>query len=149
MLNTQNISVIKATPSQIGWVNHQYEKIGFATSTFDNEYIAIAQKAGVKCGLGRITYIDQYNIELGGIYVFENFRKMGVADQIVKHLLERLDQNKTVWCLPFYHLLNFYEGFGFEDQKKHNYKIPEKILSKYEWCNKTYQKEVLLLAKNK
>ncbi|GAA4271786.1 GNAT family N-acetyltransferase [Aquimarina gracilis] len=143
----QNITIQKAEKSQIQWINDVYQQIGFIASNYDTEYIAIANKGTVACGLGRITHIDQENLELGGMYVFEEFRGMGIANEIVKHLLTQSDQTKKIWCLPFSHLANFYWQFGFKNHEEYNFEIPKKVLSKYKWCNDTYNDKVLLLVK--
>nr|WP_282100236.1 GNAT family N-acetyltransferase [Aquimarina sp. MMG016] len=116
-------------------------------SDYDNEYIVIAEINNNACGLGRLTTIDTDNLELGGIYVFDEFRGLGVADQIVTHLMSKASKNKKIWCLPFNHLKDFYLKFGFKDHSLSDYQIPNKITSKYQWCNKTYDKGVLLLTK--
>ncbi len=143
----KTISVRKALSSEIEWINKTYKSIGFVTSSFDIEYIAVAETKGLICGLGRVVDIDPKNSELGGMYVFEQFQGLGIAKKIISHLLDHFNSNKKLWCLPFEHLEHFYKKFGFIDQAVANYNIPEKIHSKYKWCNLNYDKNVLLLVK--
>jgi GNAT superfamily N-acetyltransferase len=79
--------------------------------------IALAKIEGVKFGLGRVAYIDENNLELGGMYVLDQFRRMGIAEKVILHLLKNHEQHKKIWCLPFKHLQRFYTGFGFLDKK--------------------------------
>ncbi|WP_109096986.1 GNAT family N-acetyltransferase [Aquimarina sp. AU58] len=143
----KKIYVRKATLEDIEWVNNTYQNIDFVVSDYTSEYIAIAEVEGAKCGLGRVVNIDQNNLELGGMYVLDQFRGMGIAEKIILHLLKNHEQHKKIWCLPFEHLQHFYNKFGFLDQKTHNYEIPDKIHAKHKWCNQNYTKNVLLLVK--
>ncbi|WP_108866297.1 GNAT family N-acetyltransferase [Aquimarina aquimarini] len=143
----KKIHVRKATLKDLTWINTTYQNIDFLPSDFNTEYIALAEIEGIKCGLGRIIYVDKNNLELGGIYVLEQFRGTGIAKEIILHLLKNHEHYKKIWCLPFKYLCSFYSKLGFLDQKIHNYKIPDKIDHKYKWCNQNYNKEVLLLVK--
>jgi predicted GNAT family N-acyltransferase len=143
----KKVYVRKAILEDIEWVNTTYRNIDFVVSDYTTEYIALAEVEGVKCGLGRVVTIDEDNVELGGMYVLDQFRGMGIAEQIVLHLLQNHEQHKKIWCLPFKHLQHFYNKFGFLDQKTQDYKIPDKIYNKYKWCNQNYNKDVLLLVK--
>jgi len=118
-------------------------------SNIDNEFIVIANVENKNAGLGRLVKIDNKNIELGGIYVFPNFRGLGIAENIVRSLCEKNPfKASMIWCLPFENLLDFYSKFGFE--KYTNGKVPEEIMNKLKWCNsgEKYEKEVFLLYKN-
>ncbi len=140
------IQARKAKKEEIEWVNSQYKEVGFVASNFYNEFIAIVEVDGRKAGLGRLVIIDEGNIELGGIYVLKEFRRMGVADHIVDFLCTNNSfKERIIWCLPFEHLKKFYEGFGFK--KSNMVKAPKVIARKHEWCNTNYDQIVLLLAK--
>ena len=140
------IAIKKAQKSDLYWINSMYKEVDFVASNFDNEYIVIALVNNQNAGLGRLVYIDNQNIELGGIYVFENFRGLKIADLIVSTLLkENPFQNTTIWCLPFENLLAFYQKFDFKENSENN--PPEKVLHKLNWCTHTYNKKTLLLSK--
>lgn len=145
----KRIIVKQAANHEMDWVNSKYDEIDFVKSNFDNEYIVIATIGNQNAGLGRLVKIDDNNIELGGIYVFSDFRGLGVAKNIVRNLCEESPfKEAIIWCLPFVNLLDFYTKFEF---KKHeNGKVPEEIIKKLEWCNagNKYEKDVLLLYKN-
>ena len=141
------IIVRQARKDEIDWVNAQYKSIDFKPSNFENEYIVIAEIGGEKCGLGRLVKIDEQNTELGGIYVLNEYRRMGVAEEVVSFLCSNnpfLDT--TIWCLPFENLKDFYGKYGFT---KHMIAPPKEIAEKHSWCNTSgvYSKEVLLLSK--
>jgi len=140
------ITTRKAEKNEIGWINSQYENVGFAESNYDNEFIVITEVNYIKAGIGRLVKIDENNIELGGIYVLEQFRKIGIAENIVDTLCNKNPfKDKMIWCLPFENLKNFYSNFGFTVSLDSN--VPKEISRKHEWCNKVYDKKVLLLSK--
>lgn len=142
----RSIIIRQASISEMDWVNSSYREIEFVGSEFDNEFIVIAELNGHKAGLGRLVEIDDSNIELGGVYVLEGFRKMGVAEKIVGSLCENNPyNNRVIWCLPFENLNSFYFNFGFNQNREA--KAPNEILEKHNWCNETYDKKVLLLSK--
>ncbi|NER12041.1 GNAT family N-acetyltransferase [Leptobacterium flavescens] len=143
---SNNIITRKADRSEMDWINSCYREIGFVKSDFDKEFIVISEVDGHKAGLGRVVVIDKANVELGGIYVLEEFRKMGVAESIVTFLCDNNPfADQVVWCLPFEHLKEFYSSFGFAENK--GLKAPKEIAEKHLWCNDAYQKKVLLLSK--
>ncbi len=143
----KKVTIRRATPSELEWINQKYKAIGFTLSQYKTEYIALAEIENTTCGLGRLVTIDSQNFELGGIYVFDDFRGYGIAQKVVSHLLEVALQNKKIWCLPFKNLELFYKKFGFVNEKIDHSEIPDKIYKKYIWCNQNYTEDVLLLSK--
>lgn len=143
----KKVIVRRAKESEIDWINAKYMEVNFKVSNYKKECIVIAEIDNQKAGLGRLVRIDDKNVELGGIYVFENFRGFGIADKIVGFLCtENHFENTTVWCLPFEKLKGFYSKFGFVASEL----IPPKeIKEKHEWCNVEgrYSQPVLLLSK--
>ncbi len=149
-MNTQKITIRPALPTEISWINTTYQSINFVDSHYENEFIVIAEIAQKKVGLGRLVKIDPQHIELGGIYVFPNFRRLGVAQQIVHSLIQKNPfKGATIWCLPFEKLLDFYAKFGFQHCQHTNDFVPAVVLKKHHWCNEggAYQQKVLLLCK--
>ncbi len=106
-------------------------------SQFDHEVIAIAEYQGQKAGLGRLVTLEDGNLELGGMYVLEVYRRHGIARKIVPFLLEKAHPSKTVYCIPFRHLLFFYEHFGFQPCHAPE-SAPPGLLKKIRWCEETY-----------
>lgn len=138
----------KANKSELFWINSKYEEVHFMSSNYETELIVIAEFNGEKCGLGRLVQISDEDLELGGIYVFPSFRNQGVAEKIVAFLCDENDfKQQTIWCLPFEHLGDFYETFGFKLCEESSQIIPPQIRKKHQWCNTTYDKNVLLLLK--
>ena len=145
----KEITVKQAEKNEIEWINSKYAEVDFVKSDFENEFIVIAKADNQNAGIGRLVVIDEKNIELGGIYVFSEFRGNGVAEKIVHYLCANNPfKNSVIWCLPFDNLMEFYSRFGFKEQLKNN--VPNEIIEKHKWCNSNekYGKEVLLLCKS-
>ncbi|MNQ78792.1 hypothetical protein D3C85_937140 [compost metagenome] len=142
------IKIQKAKEVEIEWINKKYAEVDFKKSVFENELIAIAEFKNLNSGLGRLVKIDSENYELGGMYVFQEFRNKGIAEKIVEFLIcsENL-VGKNIWCLPFENLEKFYAKFGFKIAEKTKNEIPKEIIEKHNWCNNTYEKKVLLMIK--
>lgn len=133
----------KATKNDIHWVDSIYTKIQFLPSSFNKEYIVIAKVNDEKVGLGRLIQIGGI-LELGGMYVSDNYRGKGIAKAIVQHLLAQAPKGKLVYCIPFAHLASFYKSFGFVDAEITD-EIPQEIKHKIGYCSQTYSTETLLL----
>ena len=142
------IVILQARPDKIAWVNGIYEKIDFKRSDYECEFIAIAEVNGDKAGVGRLQQIESEVGELGGMFVDEKFRGCGLASKIVGCLIENSAPYSTVYCLPFSHLEGFYRSFGFGSVVDTTL-VPKGILAKHQWCNSTYDNEVLLLVLEK
>ena len=146
----KNISVRQARPDEIDWINSKYDEVNFIHSNYLNDYIIIAYLENQKVGLGRLVQLDEKNIELGGIYVFPNYRRLGVAEKIVRSLCEDNPFSEmSMWCLPFEHLVDFYGKFGFS-AKNIPGEIPEKMKKKIDWVNSEskYEEKAVLLFQN-
>lgn len=137
--------VRRALKAEILWINAKYQEIGFVVSHFEREFIAIAELESQKAGIGRLVDIDARNQELGGIYVLPEFRKHGLARDIVGFLLQNKRDAAQIFCLPFEHLANFYASFGFRPVSANDH-IPDEVRKKHQWCNenKEYKHKTLL-----
>lgn len=145
MVVVNDIRLRRADESEMGWINQRYTEIGFVHSVFQREVIAIAEVDGEIAGLGRLVTIDENNLELGGMYVFETFRGQGVARKIVQFLLKQALSSHTIYCIPFEHLIQFYREFGFRACSNAK-EIPKELLEKYLWCQKQYDQPTSLLV---
>lgn len=140
-----NFEIRWCREGEINWVNDQYEKIDFKPSRLDTDRIAIAFSNKEAVGLGRLCKVERLVFELGGMFVQPAYQGQGIARKIVRFLLKERGEGR-VYCLPFAHLRNFYEGEGFEEVSKEEFSnVPPQILEKYRWCNTTYSHDVLLL----
>ncbi|WP_051902185.1 GNAT family N-acetyltransferase, partial [Photobacterium sanctipauli] len=110
----QTIKVRAANLTELDWVDGQYDKVGFKRSTGTNELIAIVEVNNVPVGLGRLQHIEPSVAEMGGIYVDENYRGLGLAAKVVEYLITHSTQYTVLYCLPFSPLAHFYNGFGFK-----------------------------------
>lgn len=137
-----------AKETEMEWINARYDEVKFVHSNFEKETIAIAELEGQRAGIGRLVTIDSNHLELGGMYVFEPYRKQGVAGAIVDFLLKHRTMARTVYCIPFEHLASFYKGFGFvacTDLQN----VPKEVLDKCCWCKETYSQPTSLLILEK
>ena len=139
------LKIRAAEKQEIGWINDCYDQVEFIHSHFDSEIIAIAEFDGEKAGLGRLVEVDEKNLELGGMYVFETFRGKGIAKEIVNFLLTYVKPYQNVYCIPFEHLLHFYKQCGFVNCSKFE-SVPQTILDKYRWCQEKYTHPTALLV---
>lgn len=80
----ENIIIRKASREELEWINSKYSQIDFVDSNFEKEIIAIAEHKEERCGVRRIVTIDENNCELGGMFVFEEFRGMEIAEKIIE-----------------------------------------------------------------
>lgn len=142
--NRDSLKIRAAERHEIAWINGCYDQVEFMHSHFDSEIIAIAEFNGEKAGLGRLVEVDEKNLELGGMYVFEAFRGKGIAKEIVSFLLTYVKPSQTVYCIPFEHLLDFYKQCGFVNCSKFE-SVPKTILDKYYWCQEKYTHPTALL----
>lgn len=115
-------------------------------SDLNSQIVLILEVNGISAGLGRIIFIEKNVAELGGIYVFPEFRSNGLARIIVNHLIYETNEGTDLYCLPFYYLQHFYNEHGFITIINES-KVLKEIYIKYVWCNKTYESEVLLLKR--
>ena len=140
------MTIQQATPADQAWVNHQYNSINFLPSDVNVDYVTIAFIDGQRAGLGRLVPIANNCWEMGGMYVLPEFRKRGVAGEIVAHLIEKKAEYEGVlWCIPFRHLVSFYARYGFEEIEPTKVDIPQKILEKHNWCDSHYDKGVAFM----
>ena len=128
-------------------MNQEYKKLGFKLSDLQTDQVAIASCGGEYAGVGRLCKVEDRVFELGGMYVLEAYRELGIARMIVKFLLESASKNTTLYCLPFAHLHPFYKSEGFQEVEEQDLsEVPKEILEKHRWCNQTYPHKVLLLS---
>ncbi|KZN61302.1 GNAT family N-acetyltransferase [Pseudoalteromonas luteoviolacea] len=144
---SHKVTIRIAKQEEIHWVNEQYQRIGFKLSNPEQDLIAIAVIDGQKVGVGRVQTISDKDAELGGMYVNPDFRGAGIAAKLVSFLVESASHFQCVYCLPFSHLAEFYEKFGFAHVKDRN-TAPDLILSKHHWCNEIYDHDTLLFVKH-
>jgi len=129
-----------ATPSDARWINERYAEVRFLPSDLAKEVVVIAEIDGERAGLGRLVDVDETSCELGGMVVFEAFRGRGVARAIIDELL-RHARGRDVYCIPFAELESLYASAGFARTDD----APREVREKFEWCQRTYEKPVLLM----
>ncbi|MCB1051419.1 MAG: GNAT family N-acetyltransferase [Acidobacteria bacterium] len=138
------ITIQRAQPDELEWVNARYQEVQFMPSQSE-DWIVIARVDGLPAGLGRIVPINSAVGELGGMVVLPEFQGLGLANAIIQSLLEH-SPFSTLYCLPFVELRDLYGKFGFKTPQ-HMDQIPNSVREKHAWCNQTYAKSVLLLER--
>jgi len=141
-----HIIVREAEEKEMAWVNTRYDEIGFIRAEYTDGTILIAEVDGKKAGLGRLQNVGKDCFELGGMYVFRDYRKEGLARILVETLLEYAKDCPRIFCLPFAHLAQFYRSFGFETVVDRT-DVPEVVTKKLTWCNDTYPDCTLILSR--
>lgn len=130
-----------ATPGEAQWVNERYAEVQFLPSDLARETVIIAEIDGVPAGLGRLVPVDDTSCELGGMLVFESFRGRGVAKAMIDELLRHAN-GRAVYCIPFADLEPLYASAGFVQTDT----APPAVREKFVWCQRTYDRSVLLLS---
>lgn len=138
------ITITELPINEFNWANKRYDEVGFVHSSPDRDLVIVARVNGQVAGLGRLVKISYDVAELGGIYVFPDFRSLGIAHSLVKNLLVYGKSFKRIYCLPFSHLQNIYQSHGFLPVAKKE-GVPKEILDKCDWCNKKYAGKITLL----
>jgi GNAT superfamily N-acetyltransferase len=131
-------------PAELAWANERYAEIDFLASPA-TDFIAVAHSGGTPVALGRVSQVSATAGELGGIYVFPEFRGLGIAKRLVDFLVHQCGL-ETLFCLPFERLHGLYILAGFALQPI-DATVPEKVLGKHAWCNSHYGERVLLMSR--
>lgn len=135
--------VVMEVCRDLEWVNGKYKEINFKESA-EGDFILKALCNGKPAGLGRLVRVDQSNGELGGIYVFPEFRGKKIAEVIVSTLIQN-NPYVNLWCIPFEPLENFYRKFGFTGVTSQE--VPSEISEKVTWCEGRYPDPAILLVR--
>jgi GNAT superfamily N-acetyltransferase len=125
-----------ATPQDAQWINERYAEVRFLPSDLATDIVVNAEVDDERAGLGRLV-----GSELGGILVLERFRGRGISRAIIDELLKHAG-GRTVYCIPFAELESLYASAGFTRTNE----APPAVLEKFAWCQRTYDKPVLLMT---
>ncbi|SFL59566.1 GNAT family N-acetyltransferase [Rugamonas rubra] len=135
-----------AGADDLAWANARYADIDFLPSKAA-DLIAIARVDGVAAGLGRVVAVADGEGELGGMYVLDGFKGLGLARRIIAFLRDNSGCH-TLYCLPFAELAALYQSMGFAPVANDT-AVPAAVAAKHRWCNSHYGKPVLLLRRGK
>jgi len=113
--------------------NEIYAGLRFGASGAARDRTFGVLRDGRLLALGRIQCHADDSLEVGGFWVHENERGRGLARRLVRHVLDALPAGREVWCLPFEHLLPFYESFGMQ-RVDCAAELPEGIRAKRSFC---------------
>ncbi|HEY0139858.1 MAG TPA: GNAT family N-acetyltransferase [Thermoanaerobaculia bacterium] len=129
-----------ALPDEEAWLNARYAEVGFQRSDLSRDLQIIAELDGERAGTGRLVPLGENAVELGGMLVLDRFRGRGVAKKIIEELLRHAN-GREVYCIPFTDLEPIYAAAGFARSATG----PEQAMAKIKWCNRTYERGVVLL----
>jgi len=134
-----------ALPEDAEWVGEQYAAIGFLPSDLDRDTVVLAEVEGIRAGMGRLVPVGEGAFELGGMFVPDAFRGMGIARAIVDELIRRAG-DAEVYCVPFADLEALYAAAGFRRVSREG--APQKVHDKLDWCDREIQRAVILMKLN-
>lgn len=129
-------------PDELDWANTCYEGINFKKSS-PQDFVAVAEVNEFKVGLGRIVSINMSAGELGGMHVLPEHQGKAIAGSIVDFLIEN-SQFSVLYCIPFAHLVHFYQRHGFSEVAVTDH-VPENVVVKFNWCKEYYPEPVILM----
>jgi len=121
----------RAEEKDLTWINEHYRRLNFEESHFSDEIIWLAVSMGRPFGVGRLIQLDERSFELGGLFVLESFRNLGVERELVKRLLENTKGPLTIYCIPLNGLVAFYEEFEFTPYSGELEKLPQRLKEKF------------------
>ncbi len=130
--------------TEVDWVNHHYDEIGFMRSQGPQEKVIIAALHTHKVGMGRLVSLDEHHLELAGIYVLQPYRRQKIATRIIEHLVSQREPHQTIYCIAFIHLVGFYKRLGFACCQE-TQSAPKAVLEKFTKCQTHYRGNVKLL----
>lgn len=142
---TPQLTTRLARPEDWPWVQERYAEQRFTASTAQDT-VLLADVDGERAGLGRLVPLSTGDVELGGLIVFERFRRGGIARALVEGLLAHGAPSERVFCIPFAHLLGFYASFGFVTIETQDVEPPAELVLKLDWCAAEYKSPTRLLV---
>src|SRR5262249_29496285 len=136
------LHVRAATDEDRPYIDAAYRALDFEPSSAADEHV-VAEDAGARCGVGRLVPLGGGAVELGGIFVEPAARGHGVAAAVVRALLGRAG-GRRVYCVPFAHLVGYYQRFGFVECAVDA--APAGIHDKLRYCQGRYPDTVAVLV---
>ena len=133
----------EATEGDRPEINAIYATLGFMPWDPGQDQLLVAVSGNRIVGCGRLhRYPDA--VELGGMYVHPNCRGQGIARRVLKSLVEMLG-NEPCYCMPFDHLVHFYEQFGFARCEETG--LPQIIEEKAAYFRDVYMHPTVLMVR--
>lgn len=125
-------------------VNAIYASLGFMPWDPRHDHLLVALADGRLVGCGRLQRFGEA-IELGGMYVHPHHRGKGIARQILQSLVDLL-KDETCYCIPFAHLIPFYEQYGFVPSTVGD--VPPAIAEKVAYFRDVYLHPTTLMVRS-
>lgn len=133
----------EATEGDRPAINAIYASLGFMPWDPAQDQLLVATVGDRLVGCGRLQRFSNA-VELGGMYVHPDFRGHGIARTVLKSLVELLG-NEACYCMPFDHLIPFYEEFGFARCDEQN--LPQAIEEKVAYFRDVYMHPTILMVR--
>lgn len=140
-----NYHLRPANESDRPTLNAIYASLGFMPWDPQREQLLVAEHDKRVVGCGRLHRYDDGSVELGGMYVHPDFRSHGIARSILQSLVVLLG-DQTCYCIPFVHLVPFYEEYGFK--RCDPSPLPASIQDKVAYFRDVYMHPTTLLVRN-
>jgi GNAT superfamily N-acetyltransferase len=138
-------TVRHATPEEWPTIQATWADIAFEPSHEGDIVLVALDSEGVRIGQGRLVPMGDGHVELGGMWVRDDWRGRGVAAAIVRALLEAAGE-RVVWCIPWAELADYYRGLGLRESPSED-TAPPGVRAKIARCRACYPREVALLRR--
>ncbi|MFO0652581.1 MAG: GNAT family N-acetyltransferase [Polyangiales bacterium] len=138
-------AVRAATSDEMEAIQATWDAIDFVRSA-DGDLVLVAIEArGERVGQGRLVRLEAGHVELGGMWVRDDWRGRGVARALVRSLLDAAGA-EAVWCVPWADLADYYRALGLSVVAR-EVDAPEAIRAKLAHCRGRYARAVTLLRR--
>ncbi len=134
----------EATESDRPAINAIYATLGFMPWDPGQDQLLVAVAADRLVGCGRLHRYEGA-VELGGMYVHPDFRGQAIARKILESLVDLLGA-EVCYCIPFDHLVPFYEQFGFVACSEES--LPAVIEEKVAFFRDVYLHPTILMVRH-
>jgi N-acetylglutamate synthase-like GNAT family acetyltransferase len=95
-----------------------YESCGYDSPIDDTDRVLVARDGfGQIVAAVRLCHEEEYLV-LRGVLVREDCQRQGIGSKLLKEA-EGFMKTQACHCLPFCHLVKFYEKFGFREVDEH------------------------------
>ena len=132
-----------AIREELQMLNDRWAQVDFVASD-EADLVIVAEDEGVVVGCGRLVDVGNGEKELGGMLVDAAHRGRNIGRQIVQRLVDEAG-SAVIWCLPFAHVADLYQSFGFIEVNETG--APSRVIQKLAFCRRTYAQPVILLRR--
>lgn len=106
------VKVAVARDEELALVRHFYAEVGYGGGVSESDLTLVARAEGDLVGVVRVCK-EAGVIVLRGMHVHPERQRQGIGRLLLAHCVPYLDLG-VAYCLPYEHLVRFYEQAGFE-----------------------------------